>query len=150
MGDKDWEGYEVKFDTSGLVQRPNRLEDAGALHAVGVLSDDAYRNAGNFEDTDAPSSREVAVKTAMTIAGANPQLIDNMPDIVNYVLAILDGTPQTGPNGPLQSARQPGSLAPAEGDSPVPPTPGAPAPGAALPPASSATGEGPPAAGSPA
>jgi hypothetical protein len=146
MGDKDWESYEVKFDTSGLVQRPNRLEDASALHQVGAISDAALRGAGNFDEEDAPDAREVAVKTALQIASANPQLIDNMPEIVSYVLALFDKTPQTGPGGPLQSAREPGTLEPARGFSP---TPAPPSTNGASPPAASAAGEGAPQAGSP-
>lgn len=121
--------FDVKADVSHLVQRPNRLADASQLHAVGVVSDKALREAGGFEDEDAPTNQEKAVAIALSVAQVNPQLLDNMPQIVSSVLALLDGTPQSGP-GVVQSQRLPGTLTPlAPGNVPavVPPTATAPA-----------------------
>lgn len=117
LGRADADAYEVKADVSGLVQRPNRLADASQLHSVGAISDKALREAGGFEETDAPSSNEVAVAKALEIASANPQLLDNMPEIVVAIQALLDGTPATGPAPVLDppttaNGRQPGTLRP--------------------------------------
>jgi hypothetical protein len=107
----DPEDVNVRADTSGLVQRPNRLADASQLHTVNAIGDKALRQAGGFEESDAPSSNERATALALTVAAANPQLLDNMPDIVTAVKAVLDGTPDTGPDV-LESQRMPGSLKP--------------------------------------
>ena len=103
--------YEVGFDVSHLVQRPNRLADASQLHAVNALGDKALREAGGFEEIDAPTSQERAVAMALQVASGNPQLLDNMPEIVTAVLALLDGTPDSGA-GVTQSQRVPGTLKP--------------------------------------
>jgi hypothetical protein len=111
QGDADPESYTLRFDYSGLVQRPNRLADASQLHAVGAISDKALREAGGFEEEDAPSSKEKAIAMALQVAASNPQLLDNMPEIVSAVMALLDGTPQTGPDV-ISSQREPGTLKP--------------------------------------
>jgi hypothetical protein len=149
QGDPDPESYVLKFDTSGLVQRPNRLADASGLHAVNAISDKALREAGNFDETDAPSSKDRAIALALQVASANPQLLDNMPEIVETVMALLDGTPASGKDA-VQSQREPGTLKPlAPGNRPqaAPPTAtapnGTPTSGAApLPEADAAPGGG--------
>lgn len=103
--------YIVRADVSQLVQRPNRLADASQLHAVGTLSDATLRTAGGFEETDAPTTNERAIAIAIQTAQANPQLIDNMPEIVASVQALLDGTPATGADQ-ISSKREPGTLIP--------------------------------------
>jgi hypothetical protein len=114
--------YRVRADVSGLVQRPNRLADASSLHAVNALSDRALREAGGFEESDAPTSEERAVAVALAVAQGNPQLLDNMPEIVSAVKALLDGTPESGP-AEVESAREPGTLVPlAPGNRGVAPT----------------------------
>jgi len=151
QGDPDPESYTLRFDYSGLVQRPNRLADASQLHAVNAISDKALREAGNFEETDAPDSRDRAVALALSVAQANPQLLDNMPEIVAAVMALLDGTPESGADV-VQSQRVPGTLRPlAPGSRPVPRPPAATAPNgspaAAAAPLQEAEGQpGPPAA----
>jgi hypothetical protein len=152
MGDPDPGAYELKFDYSGLVQRPNRLADASQLHAVNAISDKALREAGGFEESDAPNSNDRAISLALQVAQANPQLLDNMPEIVAAVKAILDGTPQTGPDV-VSSQRTPGTLKPAApGNAPAltPPAAspnGSPVNGTAAAPLTEA--EGQPGAGSP-
>lgn len=146
QGKTDPESYVVKADVSHLVQRPNRLADASQLHQVGVLSDDALREAGGFEKVDAPTSKEKAINMALQVAAANPQLLDNMPEIVAAVTALLDGTPNTGP-GMLQSAREPGTLVPIRPNQALP-TPAAPAAQSGQP-APISEAEGQPASGNP-
>ena len=122
--DADPDEVEVKADVSGLVQRPNRLADASQLHAVNVVSDKALRAAGGFEESDAPSSDERAAAVALSVATANPQLIDNMAEIAGYVKALLDGSPASGEDAGPVSQREPGSLTPLEpqnaGEPPAP------------------------------
>lgn len=107
----DPENVDVKADVSGLVQRPNRLADASQLHAVNAINDKALRDAGGFEETDAPSSNERAIALALQVGAGNPQLLDNLPEIVAAIKAVLDGSPETGP-GVVQSQREAGSLRP--------------------------------------
>jgi hypothetical protein len=109
--DKDVSGYVVKAAVDHLVQRPNRLGDAQSLHSVNAISDKALREAGGFDPEDAPSNQDRAISLALTVASANPQLLDNLPEIVAAVKALLDGTPETGPDQ-ISSQRQPGSLRP--------------------------------------
>jgi hypothetical protein len=107
----DPESLTLRPDASGLVQRPNRLADASQLHAVNALGDKALREAGGFEEKDAPTNEERAVAVALQVATSNPQLLDNMPEIVATVKALLDGTPETGA-GEVSTQREPGSLRP--------------------------------------
>jgi len=147
----DLDSFVVQPDVSGLVQRPNRLADASQLHAVNAIGDKALREAGGFEESDAPTNQERAEALALTVAQGNPQLLDNMPEIVKAVLAVLDGTPETGPDT-LSPQREPGTLKPlVPGTSPVPATTpnGSPAPGANGQAAPIAEAEGRPRAGSP-
>lgn len=109
--EEDVTQYVIKADTSQLVQRPNRLADASQLHAVGAIGDKTLRSAGGFTEDDAPTSQERAVATALMVAQANPQLIDNMPEIVAAVTALLDGTPATDADT-ISSQRAPGTLRP--------------------------------------
>jgi hypothetical protein len=111
QGDPDPDSYVVKADVSSLVQRPNRLADASQLHSVNAIGDKALRAAGGFDETDAPSSDERAIALALQVASGNPQLLDNMPEIVAAVKAILDGTPETGKDQ-VSSKRVPGTLKP--------------------------------------
>ena len=143
--------FEVVFDVSHLVQRPNRLADASQLHAAGVVGDDTLREAGGFGDEDAPSSRDRAIAVALEVGRGNPQLLDNMGEIYAAVYALLDGSPETGPEPdepatPATLPRQPGA-APTPGARPQPSAPnGSPRPrgGAPL-----AEADGQPRAGSP-
>jgi hypothetical protein len=128
QGDPNPDAYTLKFDYSGLVQRPNRLADASQLHAVNAISDKALREAGGFEETDAPNSRDRAIALALQVATGNPQLLDNMAEIVAAVQALLDGTPETGPDA-VSSQREPGTLKPlAPGNQPRATPPSASAP----------------------
>jgi hypothetical protein len=112
LRDADPDDVDVRADVSGLVQRPNRLADASQLHSVNVIGDEALRDAGGFEESDAPSPKERAVAIAIQVATANPQLLDNMAEIARAVEALLDGSPDTGPEAPLAPSRVPGTLRP--------------------------------------
>jgi len=107
----DADEFIIRSDVSQLVQRPNRLADASQLHAVGVLGDEALVEAGGFSEEDMPTSQERAIAIAIQTAQANPQLIDNMGEIVAAVVALLDGTPGTDAEQ-ISSQREPGSLKP--------------------------------------
>lgn len=57
-GVKDWQKYAIGYDASKIVVRPDRTKDAKELHDKGVISDEALRNAANFDEKDAPSEAE--------------------------------------------------------------------------------------------
>jgi hypothetical protein len=109
--DEDPSLYVVKADVSGLVQRPNRLADASQLHAVKAIGDKALREAGGFEESDAPSSHEMALAVALQVGQNNPQLLDNMGEVYTHIRALLDNDPEKGPEAP-SSVREPGTLKP--------------------------------------
>lgn len=50
---EDPDEYMVWFDTSPLTVRPDRQADAVALWQLGLLSDEAVRKAGNWDESDA-------------------------------------------------------------------------------------------------
>ena len=117
MGDDRAGDYELRADVSHLTQRPNRFADANTLYAAGVLSENAYVEAGGFDpEADTPSSQEQAIKLAIQVSLGNPQLVDNLPELYAAFLALLDGTPRTGPidpNAPIQRvATAPAQLRP--------------------------------------
>jgi len=66
--------FTLWYDVSQLTQRPNRSQDALALHKAGQLSDDALRAATGFGDTDAPSQEQLVTTYLMTLAAAQPAL----------------------------------------------------------------------------
>lgn len=98
--------YVVWYDVSHLVQRPNRLADANALHDKGVLSDDTLREAAGFGETDAPPQINRAVEIAIEMARANPALVDNMAEIIAAFEAVLN--PQTTNIGTIPDAPEAG------------------------------------------
>lgn len=90
--------YVIWYDVSHLIQRPNKFADAKQLYADGVLSDEAYRKAGGFADDDAPKDIDRPVELAIQVAIQNPNLIDNIPEIIQAFRQAL------APGGPLVEA----------------------------------------------
>lgn len=90
---EDPKSYVVKADTKHLIQRPNRLADASQLHAAGVISDEALREAAGYSDEDAPEVSDKAQRIALEIGKTNPQLLDNMAEIALAVENLLNGVP---------------------------------------------------------
>lgn len=82
MAPEEAEKYVVWYDVSHMVSRPNRASDAQTLHGLGVISDEALRNASGFDDSDAPkateeasqSVREQAVEAAIALVTSAPSL----------------------------------------------------------------------------
>jgi hypothetical protein len=111
--------YTLQADVSHLTQRPNRFADANTLYAAGVIGDEAYIEAGGFQESDQPSPQEKAIKYAIQIALGNAQLVDNLPELYAAFLALLDGTPATGvPEEPAPGVTP---ITSAQGVRPVPP-----------------------------
>jgi hypothetical protein len=90
MPEEEAKGYVIWYDVSQLVQRPNRFQDAQVLHANKAISDDAFREAGGFGDSDAPTPIQQAVEIAVEMAVANPALVDNMAEIIAAFSEVLN------------------------------------------------------------
>ena len=57
-GVPDWEKYLIWYDPAGVVNHPNKSQDAKDVHRAGALSDEALRDATGFDEDDAPSEEE--------------------------------------------------------------------------------------------
>lgn len=57
-GRADWDRFVFGFDASAVVAHPDRTKDAKDLHGMLVISDEALREAANFNDGDAPDEAE--------------------------------------------------------------------------------------------
>lgn len=99
MNEDSAQGYVIWYDVSDLVIRPNRASDAQALHAAGVISDEAYRDATGFEESDAPGGSEDAVSPevdlTLELIRTHPQLAaaPGIPVLLEQITAMLAGTP---------------------------------------------------------
>ena len=76
MGE-DPEGYTYYFDTSPLVIRPQRLQDALNLYEKQIVSKEAVREAGFFKSSDKPEDEEVAQRLLQEVLLRDPQLLQN-------------------------------------------------------------------------
>lgn len=69
--------YVYTFDTSPLVVRPQRLQDALNLYEKQIISKEAVREAGYFKESDAPDEEEDAERLLREILLRDPQLLQN-------------------------------------------------------------------------
>lgn len=87
--------YVIWYDVDHLIMRPDRSEDAKALHASGVISDSALRDATGFDETDAPAvdPTDPAVALVLDLVRGAPSLLQNpgLSVLVEQVRAMLDG-----------------------------------------------------------
>lgn len=123
----DPEAYVYEFDTAPLTTRPNRSADALNYHERMLISDDAAREAGAFNDGDTPTPDEVLRRMMIKAVEAQPGLLASpaVQQLLGITLelppGLLDGLEgQSGdPNAPAQGGG--GDDAPAEvtdGESP--------------------------------
>jgi hypothetical protein len=107
---KDPSRYTYAFDTSPLVLRPQRLQDALNLYEKGIVSAQAVREAGFFRDTDKPDTEESASRLVTEVLLRDPQLFQNqavrhavgVPESVIPQLSMVAPTAQSiglGPTG---------------------------------------------------
>jgi len=75
--DEDPEGYTYWYDTSPLVIRPQRLQDALNLYEKEIISKEAVREAGYFKESDAPDVDENVLRFIREILLRDPQLLQN-------------------------------------------------------------------------
>ena len=87
--------YVICYDTTHMISRSNRTQDALSLHARGVISDEALRNTADFDEKDAPPElfTDPALKIVMDLVKASPSLAETpgIPILVAQISDIIDG-----------------------------------------------------------
>jgi hypothetical protein len=58
-GVKDWAKYAIRYDASDVVNHPDRTKDAKELYDRRVIGKGALRDAGGFDEGDAPTPEEL-------------------------------------------------------------------------------------------
>jgi hypothetical protein len=105
--------FTLWFDTSELVQRPNRGADAQWLYEHDQLSGEALRRETGFDDSDAPTTDEKLAKILATVVLTNPELLNSL---TGPLLRLWAGgpasadditVPATGPAGEPPAGEQP-------------------------------------------
>lgn len=118
MSEEEASQYVIWYDVDHLIMRPNRSSDAAQLHAAGVISDEAYRDAAGFDESDAPkgATLDVAVSTALDMVRAAPSLAQQpgLPALVDQLRAVIEGKP--APEAPAAPQPPAPSTPPAEDD----------------------------------
>lgn len=88
LGEGDDSDLVVWFDTTELVQRPDRSSNAKDLYDRGELSGDALRREGGFGDADKPSEAERkqrAIERMIDNAGVNAELAQQLLEVLGWV-----------------------------------------------------------------
>lgn len=150
LSEEDASQYLIWYDVDHLIMRPNRADDAKALHALGVLSDEALRDAAGFDKADAPTSRDIemppAVRMALEMVASAASLAQDpgIPSLVTQIEKVLAGEREESAapivkdvteTKPIEVSPSPEEV-PAD-DAGVPDTVDAPAPDPAVQPSSS-------------
>jgi hypothetical protein len=68
------ERYCLAWDVSGLVARPDRLEDMLKLNEIGIVSDDAVAAEAGIPDDDRPSEEELQLNRLERVVMGAPTL----------------------------------------------------------------------------
>ena len=101
MSKVDRERFVIWFDVEHLILRPNRSADAAAGHAAGVISDEAYRDALGFDESDAPPDPGLnrAESIVLGLIRQSPALAANpgIPVLLEQVGGMLQGGPTPSP-----------------------------------------------------
>jgi hypothetical protein len=132
LTDESVENLVIWYDVSGMIMRPNRSADAKDLHAAGVISDAALREACGFDEADAPLAEQVAAEEsdekalrqaagmkALDLAVADPQLVINpgLPALAQQVYDVMSGNYLDDPDADL--ATPPAAPVPAAAPAPA-------------------------------
>lgn len=114
---KDPDKFVYAFDTAPLTTRPNRVNDGVQFHQLGLISDDAAREAAAFSEDDAPSAEETVRRLVARAVEQNPALVAD--PLVQQILGI---PPIAAPATAIES-----TPAPTDDDEDEPPADGPPA-----------------------
>ena len=66
-GVENWQEIVLAVDPTDAINHPNRVADAKDLHDRGVISDEALRDAGGFNDADEPTANQRAFYEAVKL-----------------------------------------------------------------------------------
>jgi hypothetical protein len=108
--------FTLWFDTSELVQRPNRGADAQWLYDHDQLSGEALRRETGFDDSDAPTTDEKLAKILATVVLTNPELLNSL---TGPLLRLWAGGPATADDITIPPITAPAGTPPTSG-APVP------------------------------
>ena len=114
MEPEEYRQYVIWYDVDHLITRPDRSNDAKALHAVGVISDATLRDATGFDESDAPPTgpeQDPAVTVALDLVRQAPSLAQTpgLTALVEQVRAVMSGKAVTAPEEPEDGAGDDGS-----------------------------------------
>lgn len=110
----------VWYDPSAIMTAPDKSNAANVGHDKMVLSDEAWRRANGFAETDAPTQLEIAQRLAVARGQINDALMEQLlrtliPDVLDAARATAIQNSPTGPMSPgLQDALNPGATPPPE------------------------------------
>jgi hypothetical protein len=95
QGVEDFQDFAVWYDVGHLIQRPQRTQDAKDAKAAGAISDEAYRDALGFDESDAPNvePRNPVQELVLEMLRTAPSLAQNpgLPVLAQQIQAMLDG-----------------------------------------------------------
>lgn len=74
--------YIVWYTTEKLDTQPNLAEAADSARDRHAISDDAYRNAKGFDETDAPNNEELAKQLLMDAVKTDPSILESVIKLV--------------------------------------------------------------------
>jgi hypothetical protein len=106
------------YDPTELVTHPDRMGNATALHNALAISDEAYRNAGGFDDGDAPSASEIELRMIRTMRTWPANVVMSLLHLLDPTLAV---PAQTGPPALPGIDPETGAIASSEAPSPTVP-----------------------------
>lgn len=99
----------IGFDTTNLRARPDRTQEAQAVHARLALSDKALRRETGFDEADAPDDREVARRLLLGAAQtpAGPEVSMAAMRALGVALDVPDPVAPPASPPPLPSPEEP-------------------------------------------
>jgi hypothetical protein len=131
-GVEDWDRWVIAFDTSELVNRPNRGPDALQLYDRGELGGEALRREHGFNEGDAPTAtqrRQRDIRELLKGAGIDSDTATVLMELLGYVppgtLPGSDGAGNVTSPLPVPSTRVTPPPAPAEAPRAIPARPDA-------------------------
>lgn len=85
--------YVFSYSVRHLIVRANRTSDAESLHSAGVISDEALRREGGFDETDAPEESDPAVTYTLALISQTPDLARDpgIGPLLEQVRGLLEG-----------------------------------------------------------
>lgn len=115
--------YVIWYDVSDLVVRPNRSQDAFALHAANAIDNAALRDATGFDQSDAPDYEDLPpeISMALELIKIAPSLANGpgLPQLVAQIRAVLnDDIPELKEPQPVPAGLQPGGADDTQEDQP--------------------------------